>query len=352
MCIRKNPHGTSHIIIYMSDLSLEQLQKFHFPGFPPLVRTTAARTTRLLNAQMAELTPLSISLPPDKKTNEVLPDQDSYEAKLKERSFKPDYTQKHDFGSQYRDIQSTPPSAVDKAYKGKRPPRYPAARLPFLLNKPFENTGVDAIPPNTSPNTAGASFLAGQYMALDLRHKLQPQRHACQLFTSHSHATITAATSSSPPSSTNFTKEQTVNITDKDGYRPTAGYSYPSDQEEDANDEHAKESDLEIQAGDDDFNYSTILEEKDEGYDNLQSQLKNVRIRKRQRDDVEDAEDDNKAWQEDDAAPLNGNGEKKALKAPLTKEVLAHRGKKSKTSAANGGHYAYGNEKTPEGGLA
>ena len=185
---------------------------------------------------MAELTPLSISLPLGKKTKEVvLPDRDSYEARVKERSFKPD----------------------------------------------------------------------------------------------------------------GITKEQIANITDKDRYRPTPGDPHASDQEE--NDELATESDLETHAGDDDLNYSTNLEEEDEGYDSLQSQFRNVRIRKRQRDDVEDAEDQNEAWQGDGLAHVNGDGKQKARNRHLTDKEHTRQGKKSRTakttSVTGNCQDATGNEK-------
>lgn len=342
--------------INLADLLLEQLQKFQFLGFPSFQTTTTARTTRFLNARMADLTPLSISLPLDQKTKKIQRDQDSYEAKVNKRGFKPDDSQKHDFGSEYRDIRATSPSALDEAHKGKKPPKYSAAPLPFLANQQFENTKIDRFSLKTSPTTAEAPFLAGQFVASDLKCKLQPQEQAPQSFNSDTTTSITTEPSSSPPSSTDFTKVQTANITDKDGYRPTAGDSYSSDQEENADDEHATESDLETHAGDDNFSYAANPEEEDEGYDSLQSRFKNVRIRKRQRDDVEDAEDEHEAWQGADPAHFSGDGKQKTRKLPLTEEECAHRGKKPRTapttSAADGGQDAHGTRKTEEGGVA
>lgn len=148
--------------------------------------------------------------------------------------------------------------------------------------------------------------------------------------------------------------KKTKEVLDKDSYRPTPGYSYASDQEE--NDELATESDLETHAGDDDLNHSTNLEEEDEGYDSLQSQFKNVRIRKRQRDDVEDAEDHNEAWQGDGLAHLDSNGKQKALNIHLTDEERTRQGKKSRTakttSATDSCQDTRGNEKTQGAGLA
>lgn len=334
----------------MTDLLSEQLQQFQFPGFPSLPTIRTARTARLLNARMANLTPLSISLPLDQTTKKIQHNQDSYEVKVKKRGFKPDDSQKHDFGSEYRDIRATSPSTVDEAYEGKKRPKYPAAPLPFLAKKTFDNTGIDTIPLKTSPTSAEAPFVAGKHMAADLKHKLQPQGHVRHSFNSDTPNSVTAEPSSSPPSATNFNKEQMAIITDKDGYRLAAGDSYSSDQEEDTNDEHATESDLETHAGDDDFNYAANPEEEDEGYDSLQSRFKNVRIRKRRRDDVGDVEDDNEACQEDDAAHQDGDGKQKTLKLPLTEEERAHRGKisrKSKTtSAAEDGQHTHRTEKT------
>ena len=259
---------------------------------------------------MANLTPLSISLPLKQKTGNILRDQDSYEAKVKREGFKPDDGQKYHFGSEYRDKQATSPSAVDEAHNGKMPPKFEAAPLPFLVNKPLENAIIDPFALETSPTTAEPPFWAGQAVASD--------------------------PSSSPPSSTDFTKEQVAHVTDKDedGYRPTAGDSYPSDQEQDADDELVTESDLETHAGDDDFPYAAHPEEENKDYDDLQSQFQNVRIRKRQRDDVDDPEDDDGAGQVGDATRPDGDGKREDLTLPLAEE-RAHRGKKSRTAKAD-----------------
>ena len=124
-------------------------------------------------------------------------------------------------------------------------------------------------------------------------------------------------------------------ITDKDSYRATPADSNASDQEENANGELATESDLETHAGDDDHNYSTNPEGEDEGYDSLQSQFKNVRIRKRQREDVEDAEDHNEAWQGGALTNLDSDGKQKALNKRLTNEERTRQGKKSRTAPIN-----------------
>lgn len=349
MCIRKNADGTNQVMICMANRLPEQLQKFHFPGFAPLA-TTAARTERL-----AELTPLSISQPLDKKTKRGLSAQASYEAKVKKRSFMPDDIQKHDLGSKYRGIRSASTSALDEAFGGKKPPIYPAAPLPFLTNQLLEKSRVDALSPNTGLIAARTSCLAGKSMATDLRPKLQAQRQANQPSNLNTHAPITAEASSSPSLSTNVTKEQLAKITAKGDYRLPAGESYPSDQEDNANDELETESDLETHAGDDDFNYSTHLEEEDEGYDSLQSHFKSVKIRKRQRDDVEDAEDHNEAWQTDGLAHFVGDGKQKTVKMRLTDEERTRQGKKSRTakliSATDSSQAARVNEKTEGVGL-
>lgn len=307
---------------------------------------------------MAELTPLSISRPLDRNTKETQCNQDSYEAKVKKRCVKLDDNQRHDFGSDYRDVRAMSPSIVEEADEGKKPSNYPAAPLPFLANAPIAETRKPIIPSITQgPRTAAeikskvSNFITrtpGYHLELD--HRARPS-----LFTNPDTPTYLGAEASSPPPSpTGFSKEQMANITKKDSYRPNAGNSYPSDQEEVADDEHATESDLETHAGDDDFDYAANPEEEDEGYDSLQSQFKNVRIRKRQRDDVEVAEDDNEAWQGADIAHLNGDGMQKTPKLPLTGEERANRGKKSRTgkkiSAADSGQDSHGTEKTEEGG--
>ncbi len=330
--------------------SREQLQQFQFPGFPPLPTITTVGTTRLLRARMADLTPLSISRPLDQKIKQIPRTQDSYEAKVKKRGFKPDDSQKHDFGSEYRDIRPTSPSAVDETYEGKKSLKCPATPLPFPANKQFENTKLDPVSLKIGPTSAEASFSADHAMGSDPNCNLQSQEHARQSFNSDTPPSITAEPSSLLPSSIDFTKEQMAKITDKNIYRPTAGESYSSDQETDADEEHAMESDLETHAGDDDLNYAANPDDEDEGYDSLQSQFKSIKIRKRQRDEVEDAEDYNEAWQGADAAHLDGDGNQKTLKLPLAEEEPAHRGKKSRTakikSAADGGQAALGTEKT------
>lgn len=285
---------------------------------------------------MASLTPLSISLPLEQKTKRIQRNRDSYEAKVKERGFKSGDNTKYDFGSEYRGKQATSPSAVDEASDGKKPPKYPAAPSLFLAKNPLEDATIDSF---TCPTTAESPFLAGQSKALNLEFGLQPQGHARQLFNSDVPSSLAAKTSSSPPASTEITTEKMGIIRDKDSYRSTAGASYLSDQEEeDADDEFVNESDLETHADDDDFNYAVDPEEEDRGHaDSLRSQFKNVRIRKRQRDDVNDAEDEHEAWPEADAAHLDGDGKQKTLTMPLTEEERAHRGKKSRTAETDSG---------------
>lgn len=282
----------------------------------------------------------------DHKTKKIQRDQDSYEAKLKRRDFKPDGSQKYDFGSEYRDLRTRSPSALDEAYEVKKLPNYPAAPLPFVANKSFGNTEIVTRSLKTSPTTTEAPFLEGQYMTPDLKFKPQPHGHARQSFNSDTPTSVKAEPPSSPPSSNDFTKARMAKITDRDGYRLSTGDSYLSDQEKETDDEHATESDLETHAGDDDSNYAANPEEEDEGYDSLQSQFKNVRIHKRPRDDVDDAEHDDEA----DAAQLEGDGKQRTRKMHLTEEEGVHRGKKSRTartsSAADGGQDAHGIEKT------
>lgn len=349
-CIRTDFYSVGPFTANLPDPLSDQLQQFHFPGFPPLLKTPGPRSTRLLNARMADLTPLSISLPLDQKKKKIQLDQDSYEAKVKTKGFRPDDGQKLDFGSEYRDIRAMSPSAVNEACEKKKSLKYPAAPLPFLANKPFESTKLDPLSLKISPTTVAAPFLVGKPVATDLKHKTKTQEKARRSFNSDTRTSITAEPSSSLPSSTDFIKEQMGTITGRDDYRPTAGDPYPSDQEEDAADEHATESDLETHVDDDDFKYAVDHEVDDEGYDSLQSQFKNVRIHKRRRDDVEDVGGDNETWHGDDAAHLDGHGKQSTLKLPSTEGRRAYRGKKSRTtkpiSSADGGPNAHGAEKT------
>ena len=263
-----------------TDALSEQLQHFRFPGFPSLPTKMPPRTARSLNSRMADLTPLSISQPLDKKTEKIQSDQVSYEAKIKKGGFMPDDSQKHVLAS------------VDKPHEGEKPSNYQA-----VSSSCFATPG----PPSLKPRLT------------------------------NSEAALSTGLSSSALPSARPTKERMAIITDEDGYRPIVPHSHPSDQEKDSNDEYATESDLETHADDDDFNYAADPEE-DEGYDSLQSQFRNVKIRKRQRDEVVDVENDNEAWRSDDTA--------RSIHGP-TQKILRH-GKKSriaeKLSVADGQH--------------
>ncbi|KAL2044004.1 hypothetical protein N7G274_003525 [Stereocaulon virgatum] len=84
--------------------SQEQLQKFGFPGFP-MTSKVSVKNWRQRNAQMAALTPLSISQVVGSKPK--IPTggaKESYEEKVKKRSFKKDESFKYDFGVKYRDV--------------------------------------------------------------------------------------------------------------------------------------------------------------------------------------------------------------------------------------------------------
>ena len=340
----------------LTNFQLEQLQLFHFPGFPPLPTTTTARTSRLLNARMADLTPLSISLPLNQKVQKRQPDKNSYDAKLNEHGSKLNKCHKYDFGSGYRDPRAMPPSPRNEIYESKLPARYPAAPLPFLAKRPFENTQSNPVPSKNDPTTAESPFLAGKFTASTLEYRPQSQRHARGSFSPDDPLFITTEPSSSAPSSINFTKQQMANVTDKDGYRGTAEDSCPSDEEEDADNEPATRSDLETHADDDVLDSFADPEELREGYDTLQYQSQDLRIRKRQRDSFEHAEDGNGTWQEVDAAHLDFSGKQKPQKLLLTEEDRARRGKKSRTtkkpSAAVDDQGTHGIEKTRGVGVA
>ena len=122
-------------------------------------------------------------------------------------------------------------------------------------------------------------------------------------------------------------------MTDKGGYRPTARESHTSDQdEEDTDHDCATESDLESHPDDDDVNYTVDPAVEDDRIDTLRSRFKEVRIRKRGREDGEDvAGDGNEA---DDPPRLDGGLEQEDLRGPFLtaeeEEMNAHVGKKSR----------------------
>ena len=291
--------------MHTSDLPSEQLQRFHFPGFVSLPTTKTARTTRALNARMADLTPLSISLPlNNKKTKEVQCDRDSYEAKIGGRAFQADDVAKHKFGSEYRDIRSATPSAVDGASKAKKSPQHAANLLLSIANKSAKNLDVNAFPSETGQSTAKERASVKIPLVSDLERK--PQKSS-------------------------------TDMTDKGGYRPTARESHPSDQdEEDTDYDCATESDLESHPDDDDIDYTVDPAVEDDRIDTLRSRFKEVRIRKRGREDGEDAAGDGN--EADDTARLDGGLEQEGLRGPcLTaeeeeeeEETSAHVGKKSR----------------------
>ena len=253
-----------------TDALSEQLQRFHFPGFPSLPKTVPARTTRSLNSRMADLTPLSISQALDKKTDKIQSDRVSYEAKIKKGGFRPDDSHKNVLAS------------VDKPHGGEKPSNYQAVSSSCFATPD---------PPSLKPRPTNTEAALSTGLSLSTLPLARP------------------------------TKERMAIITDKDGYRPTAPHSNPSDREEDSNDEYATESDLETHADDDDFNYTADPEE-DEGSNSLQSQFRNVKIRKRQRDEVVDVENDSEAWRSAGTAYSTHEPTQKILR----------RGKKSRTA--------------------
>ena len=269
-----------------------------------------------------------------KKTRKVQCDQDSYEAKIGRKAFKPDDTRKHYFGSEYRDMPSAPPSAVDRASKAKKSPQQAADLIPSMTNNSAKDSNVNAFPPKTGQSTAKERASVNIPRASDLEHKPQTQGHARQTFNSDITISLTARPSPSVPSSTKSAKEQAASVIHKDGCRPTAREPHPSDQdeEEDTDYDCATESDLESHPDDDDFNYAANPAVKDDRIDTLRSQFKDVRIRKRGRADDEEAAGD---WNEaDDTARLDDGREQEGLRAPcLTaeeEETSAHVGKKSR----------------------
>ena len=259
---------------------------------------------------MANLTPLSISRPLDKKTKTIQSDQDPYEAKIRKGRFRPDDSQNHFFAS------------VEKPHDGRKP-----SNCQVVLSSFFATPDPPSLKPR--PITAEATLSAGSPLAFHPEHKAHPQAHASQTLNLDTRNSITTGPSSSALPSTPTSEEQMANITVKDGYWPTAQHSHPSDQEEDSNDEHETESDLETHADDDDFNRAAGPEE-DEGYESLQSSFRNVRIRKRQRDEVVDAENDNEA-RRSAGTTHSGHGPKhETLRPPLLDQERIHRGKRSR----------------------
>ena len=283
-----------------------------------LPTTKTARTTRALNARMANLTPLSISLPLIKKTKKVQCDRDSFEEKIGRRAFKPDDTRKYYFGSQYRDMGAAPPSAVDRASKAKKSPQHVADLLPSMASNWAKDSNANAFPSKTGQSTAKEGASVKTSRASDLEHKSQPQGHARQAFNSDTSISITARPSLSVPSSTESAKE--TNITDEDSYRPTTRESHSSDHdEEDTDYDCATESDLESYPDDDGISYTVTPAVEDDKINTLRSRFREVRILKRGREDGEDAAGDgNKA---DHTARLDNGREPKGLRGPcLTAE--------------------------------
>ena len=344
----------TYLQLHLSNLLSEQLQRFHFPGYLSLPATKPARTRRALNTQLVNLTPLSISLPLDKKTKIVQCDQDSYEAKIRRRTLKSDDDPKYDFGSEYRDVRAKSPSAVDEAYKAERLlQRSTALSLSTAISA--ENANIGSFPTKTGQSSAEARLSTESPVASELRYEpREPQGHARQIFKLDTPSLIAPESSPCVPSPTGSTKEQVAKITDTAKYRPTAMAPCPGDQEEEDTDyDCATESDLETHSADEDFSYT--VDPEDEGYDSLQSRFRNVRIRKRQRDDVEGADDDGEAWQgaAADTARSDGGREHKDLQVSLAEEEGAHPGKKPRTArrrvVADGRQDAHGGTGGGEG---
>ena len=330
--------------MHLSNVPTEQLQLFQFLGFVSFSTTKTARTSRALNTRKADLTPLSISLPLQRKAKKVRSDHVLYESMIARRAFKPNKSTEYDFGSEYRGIRPTSPPAADEAGKAKKSSQCTAGLSLSMANVLAENSDIDALPLKTGQNAAEARSLAGSLLNPELEYKLHPQKYTGQTFNSDTPASFTAKFSSPVPSWTESTGEQAANVTDSDGYRLTARETHPSDQGADTDYECATESDPETHTDDDDFNYIVDAVE-DEGYDTLESQFRDVRIRKRQRDDVEDAEDGNEAA---DTARLDDGQEQKSLQVPLTEEEeeRTHLDKKlrteNRTLVANNSQDAHG----------
>lgn len=119
---------TSRISITTADSRVEQLQKFGFPGFQRHFKP--AKNGRALNTRMADLTPLSITLPLTRERKKSWQDFDSFEERIKKENFKlEDDKPKLEFGSEYRDASADDEMEADESCK------YAAARMPFLTLK-------------------------------------------------------------------------------------------------------------------------------------------------------------------------------------------------------------------------
>ena len=278
---------------------------------------------------MADLTPLSISYPLTKKTKKVQCDEKSYEAKIGRRAFKPDDTPKHDFGSDYR---SALPSVVDEASKAKKSPQHAANLLLPMVNRSAKNCDSNAFPAKTGQSIAKERVSVEIPRASDLHHKPRSQGYASQAFSSDTSTPITARPSPSVPPSTEFAKEC---VADKDGYRPTGREAHPSEQDEEEDTDYycATESDLESRPDDDDdINYTIDPAVEDDRIDALRSRFKEVRIRKRQRENVQGGTGGGD--ETDDTARLDGGWAQEGLRAPCSRaeeeETSAHVGKKSR----------------------
>ncbi len=325
---------------------------------------------------MASLTPLSITHPTSQKPKKRKQDGDSYEEKVNKKTFKSENDLlKPNFGSDYRDASADDELEAEEVHKS------PSTGLPFLIPKapkvgPKREVNLPGLPPLDSkvvPTLASTSratvtqldiekarkyvlkdtdILKSSFAATvntsfyiasrDPRNRTTPRSGPSENTTSTSKGSIflaTAMNSTAEQDSSPALSRQNVaklNTPSMKEYRPSslAQRQTNDGEDEDADDERNTESDLETHPDEDEIKYDANPEEEDERHESLKTQFKNVGIRKRTHEELEDGEIDDEG-----AATLDGgtNGghdtENKTLVLPLTEEEKeqVRRGKKART---------------------
>jgi len=289
-----------------------------------------ADTARALNSVTAFLTPLSMGQAKDKKPKKH--EGDSYEQEVKKKSFK-DIIPTTGFGMVYRDadnpLQHSKSTAPDSSSLGRE------TEIPGLTTFAPPKALVD-------PALTSAAIKAALGST---RENITPSNSTHRDLS----ATVAAlpeliVTGLSPPSSTPLSKENIakLNLKHKDGFRLMGDRNeHASDAEDEADEERSIKWDVETKAGDsDDYtqNPSNIHAPKpaeEEGFEDLRSKVRDLKIKKRTHADVEDAEEAEANAGVAGSPKASKNEDSYGQKIPtlpLTEEEHAKRSKKVKLS--------------------
>lgn len=292
----------------------------------------SARTSQLLNDYALGLTPLSILSSMGSNCKDSKRAHESYEEKVKKRSFKPDGRSKQGFGLDYRDGGSSPPPGLPETNADDRGlktmdistviPGVAPAGSASDPNLPVHarSRAIEGSPhyhPDLVPSTQPISAEIGKQPKVSSTAAVPSPKEGspkpCLPFSSvnssSAHDSFNIIRGFNNPLNTNSrlfpestslimktqsSRERLFSTDERNADRLPTGDPAQGDQGDDSDDDLATESDLETHADDDDYHYAPHPGE-DEGYDSLRSEFKRVKLGKRSRAEVENT------WLEDKA---------------------------------------------------